>query len=169
MSKIRVLMVCLGNICRSPMAHGVFEARVREQGLTGAIEVDSAGTAGYHIGAQADRRARQEARSRGYDLEHLRARRLEPEDFLEFDYILTMDDANFQNAERIRPENARAELLRFLDFAPHSGKTEVPDPYYGGDEGFAHVMDLVEMGADGLLNHIRARHGFPSRHTASLD
>ena len=158
MSKIRVLMVCLGNICRSPMAHGVFEARVRAQGLEDVIEVDSAGTAGYHVGAKPDPRARQEARSRGYDLEHLRARQLEPEDFLEFDYILTMDDANYRNAERIRPADSRAELLRYLDFAPQFDDHEVPDPYYGGDDGFVHVMDLVEAAADGLLEHIRERH-----------
>ncbi|WP_038054622.1 low molecular weight protein-tyrosine-phosphatase [Thioalkalivibrio sp. ALJ1] len=155
MAKIRVLMVCLGNICRSPMAHGVFEARLREHGLEDVIEVDSAGTAGYHIGAKPDPRARQEARSRGYDLEHLRARKLEPEDFQEFDYILTMDDANYQNAEDIRPAGGRAELLRFLDFAPQFDEHEVPDPYYGGDQGFVHVMDLVEAAADGLLEHIR--------------
>lgn len=137
------------------MAHGVFEARVRQQGLEHAIEVDSAGTAGYHIGAKPDRRARQEARSRGYDLDHLQARRLEPEDFLEFDYILTMDEANYRDAERIRPDAARAELLRFLDFAPQFDEREVPDPYYGGDEGFVHVMNLVEAAADGLLEHIR--------------
>ncbi len=158
MAKIRVLMVCLGNICRSPMAHGVFAARIREHGLEHAIEVDSAGTAGYHVGAKPDRRASQEARSRGYDLDDLRARQLEPEDFLEFDYILTMDDANYRNAEAIRPPEARAELLRFLDFAPQFDEHEVPDPYYGGDEGFVHVMDLVEAAADGLLAHIRERH-----------
>lgn len=151
-------MVCLGNICRSPMAHGVFEARIRDQGLEDAIEVDSAGTAGFHVGAKADRRAQKEARSRGYDLDHLRARQLEPEDFLEFDYILTMDDANYRDAERIRPEDARAELLRFLDFAPQFDEHEVPDPYYGGGDGFVHVMDLVEAAADGLLEHIRDRH-----------
>ncbi len=151
-------MVCLGNICRSPMAHGVFEARIRAQGLEDVIEVDSAGTAGYHVGAKPDPRARQEARSRGYDLEPLRARQLEPEDFREFDYILTMDDANYRNAERIRPADSRAELLRYLDFAPQFDDHEVPDPYYGGDDGFVHVMDLIEAAADGLLEHIRERH-----------
>jgi len=158
MKKIRVLMVCLGNICRSPMAHGVFEAEVRKHGLDHLIEVDSAGTAGYHIGALPDPRARHEAHSRGYALDHLRARQLEPEDFLEFDYILTMDEANYHNAERIRPENARAELRRFLEFATEHSEREVPDPYYGGEDGFVHVMDLVEAGSRGLLEHLRRQH-----------
>lgn len=158
MARIRVLMVCLGNICRSPMAHGVFEARLRHHGLEGTIEVDSAGTAGYHVGARPDPRAREEARARGYELEHLRARQLEPEDFFEFDYVLTMDEANYRSAERIRPGDARAELLRFMDFAPGSREREVPDPYYGGDDGFGYVMDLVERAADGLLEHLRSSH-----------
>ncbi len=158
MRKIRVLMVCLGNICRSPMAHGVFEARVREQGLGHVIEVDSAGTAGYHVGARADPRARQEAASRGYDLGHLRARQLEPEDFHEFDYILTMDEANYRAAKQIRPPDARAQLRRFTEFAAERAEREVPDPYYGGEEGFVHVMDLVEAAADGLLEHLRQEH-----------
>ncbi|WP_019624260.1 low molecular weight protein-tyrosine-phosphatase [Thioalkalivibrio thiocyanoxidans] len=158
MQKIRVLMVCLGNICRSPMAHGVFETRVRDRGLDSCIEVDSAGTAGYHIGARPDPRAREEARRRGYDLDHLRARQLEAEDFEHFDYILTMDEANYRNALEIRPGGARARLHRFLEFAQEHPEREVPDPYYGGADGFVHVMDLVEAASDGLLDHVCREH-----------
>ncbi|WP_018174324.1 MULTISPECIES: low molecular weight protein-tyrosine-phosphatase [unclassified Thioalkalivibrio] len=158
MQKIRVLMVCLGNICRSPMAHGVFQARVRAHGLESAIEVDSAGTAGYHVGARPDPRAREEASRRGYDLDQLRARQLEADDFETFDYILTMDEANYRNAQQIQPNGARARLHRFLEFAQDHPEREVPDPYYGGPDGFVHVMDLVEAASDGLLDHICREH-----------
>jgi len=151
-------MVCMGNICRSPMAHGVFLARVREAGLEHLIEVDSAGTHGYHVGEPPDGRAQAEARARGYELDGLRARRLEPEDFREFDYILVMDQENLRNAQALQPRDGKARLHRFLEFVSKRGEREVPDPYYGGTDGFTRVMDLVEDAATGLLAHLRERH-----------
>ncbi|OOC11370.1 MULTISPECIES: low molecular weight protein-tyrosine-phosphatase [Thioalkalivibrio] len=163
MSKLRVLMVCMGNICRSPMAHGVLEQRLRERGLENVIEVDSAGTHGYHIGSGPDPRARDEARGRGYDISHLRARQLEREDFDEFDYILVMDEANERIARQLQGKDTRARLQRFPEYAVNRPETEVPDPYYGGGEGFVHVMDLVEAAADGLLAHFEREHGIRPR------
>ena len=156
--KISVLMVCMGNICRSPMAHGVLAARVRDAGLEHRVEVDSAGTHGYHVGEPPDRRAQAAASARGYDLGHLRARRLIPEDFKTFDYILVMDDENLQNAQALQPGDGKARLHRFLEFAPHRREREVPDPYYGGTQGFAGVMDMVEAAAQGFLAHLQERH-----------
>jgi len=152
--KISVLMVCMGNICRSPMAHGVLAARVRDAGLDHRIEVDSAGTHGYHVGEPPDPRAQDAARARGYDLGGLRARRLVREDFEAFDYILVMDDENLRNARSLQPSTGKARLHRFLEFAQHRSEREVPDPYYGGTQGFAAVMDMVEAAADGFLEHV---------------
>ena len=159
MAKIRVLMVCMGNICRSPMAHGVFAERIREAGLGHSIEVDSAGTHSYHAGEPPDRRAQATARARGYELGGQRARRLEADDFRAFDYVLVMDDENLRNARALQPTDGRARLHRFLEFAGSRPDREVPDPYYGGSQGFATVMDLVEEAATGLLSHLRERHG----------
>jgi protein-tyrosine phosphatase len=152
-------MVCMGNICRSPMAHGVFAERIREAGLDHAIEVDSAGTHSYHVGEPPDRRAQAAARARGYELSGQRARRLEADDFREFDYVLVMDDENLRNARTLQPTDGKARLHRFLEFAGSRREREVPDPYYGGSQGFATVMDLVEEAATGFLSHLRERHG----------
>jgi len=159
MAQIRVLMVCMGNICRSPMAHGVFAERIREAGLEHSVEVDSAGTHSYHVGEPPDRRAQAAARARGYELGGQRARRLEADDFREFDYVLVMDDENLRNARALQPTDGKARLHRFLEFAGSRPEREVPDPYYGGSQGFATVMDLVEEAATGLLSHLRERHG----------
>jgi protein-tyrosine phosphatase len=153
------MMVCMGNICRSPMAHGVFAERIREAGLDHAIEVDSAGTHSYHVGEPPDRRAQAAARARGYELSGQRARRLEADDFREFDYVLVMDDENLRNARTLQPTDGKARLHRFLEFAGSRREREVPDPYYGGSQGFATVMDLVEEAATGFLSHLRERHG----------
>lgn len=158
MAKIRVLMVCMGNICRSPMAHGVFAERIREAGLEHAVEVDSAGTHSYHVGEPPDRRAQAAARTRGYELGGQRARRLHVQDFLDFDYILVMDDENLRSARSLQPTDGKARLHRFLEFAGSRPEREVPDPYYGGSQGFATVMDLVEDAATGFLSHLRERH-----------
>lgn len=152
-------MVCMGNICRSPMAHGVFAERIREAGLEHSIEVDSAGTHSYHVGEPPDRRAQAAARARGYELSGQRARRLEADDFREFDYVLVMDDENLRNARDLQPTNGKARLHRFLEFAGSRPEREVPDPYYGGSQGFTTVMDLVEEAATGFLSHLRERHG----------
>lgn len=155
MQKLRVLMVCMGNICRSPMAHGVLATRICDAGLEHVIQVDSAGTHGYHVGEPPDRRAQATARSRGYDLAGLRARRLDEEDFREFDYILVMDEDNLSHARKVQPSDGKARLHRFLEFAGSRREREVPDPYYGGAQGFEHVLDLVEDAADGFLAHLK--------------
>lgn len=153
-----VLFVCLGNICRSPTAQGVFEHKVRERGLQDRIRVDSCGTSDWHVGEQPDPRTLKEAASRGYDLGACRGRQIEPADFDSFDYILAMDRANLRALEVLRPANHRGHLGLFLEFAPGTGEIEVPDPYHGGKAGFTRVMELVEAASDGLLDHLeRAR------------
>lgn len=156
---VKVLMVCMGNICRSPMAHGYFEHLVREAGLEQHVRVDSAGTHAYHIGNPPDSRAQQTARRRGIDLSRQRARKALREDFHEFDYVLAMDRDNYALLARLCPEGQEHKLRMFLEFAPQLGEREVPDPYYGGAEGFERVFDLVEAAARGLLEEIRSRHG----------
>lgn len=153
---VRVLFVCMGNICRSPTAEGVFKHFVVERGLTAQIESDSAGTHDYHIGAPPDARAQAAALRRGYDLSPLRARQVTPEDFAAFDYVLAMDEANRRALRQLCPAHYRERVKLFLEFAPEAGRREVPDPYYGGAQGFEEVLDLVEGAALGLLEHIRA-------------
>jgi protein-tyrosine phosphatase len=156
---VRVLFVCMGNICRSPTAHGVFEALVRSQGLAQLIEVDSAGTHAYHVGELPDRRSQEVAQQRGLDLDYQRARRVASDDMAEFDYILAMDEANLEDLRQICPEPFQEKLTLFMSFAPHYGQREVPDPYYGGEQGFERVFDMVEEASKGLLEVIRSRHG----------
>lgn len=151
---VRVLFVCLGNICRSPTAHGVFADLVQQAGFGDRIEVDSSGTGDWHIGLPPDGRAVAEAKKRGYNLSHLRARQVCREDFELFDLILAMDRDNLNHLQALRPARARAELRLFLEFASDSEAEEVPDPYFGGAEGFAHVFELVEAASRGLLRHI---------------
>ena len=151
----RVLFVCLGNICRSPTAHGVFAALVARDGLAASIEVDSCGTGGWHVGEPPDRRATLKAGARGYDLRPLRARQLRVADFRQFDYLLAMDASNLAAMRALCPGDFSGHLGLFLDFAPQRAEREVPDPYYGGDEGFALVLDLVEAASEGLLREIR--------------
>ena len=156
----RVMFVCLGNICRSPTAHGVFQGLVEQSNLHTSIEVDSSGTGDWHIGHAPDPRAAQEAKARGYDLSDLRARQVNVEDFHTFDYILAMDNANLSDLEAMRPAGSKAQLALFLAYAEGDNTLEVPDPYYGGDEGFAQVFDMVERASEGLLQEIcRARAG----------
>ncbi len=153
----KVLFVCMGNICRSPTAEGVFRHQVAAAGLSDWIEVDSAGTHDYHVGASPDRRARHAAMGRGYDLEALCGRQVAEQDFLEFDYILAMDKDNLANLQRICPPQYRHKLGLFMEYSRHSVLLEVPDPYYGGGQGFETVLDMVEDGAAGLLGAILAR------------
>ena len=152
---LRVLMVCMGNICRSPTAHGVFEQQVREAGLARRIEVDSAGTHDYHIGKPPDGRAQQHALRRGIDLSAQRARQLTRQDFDDFDLVLVMDDANEQAARALSPPGRRPHLRRLTDFCRRHTVSEVPDPYYGGADGFEQVLDLVEDACAGLLTALR--------------
>ncbi|GEK47339.1 low molecular weight phosphotyrosine protein phosphatase [Halomonas pacifica] len=153
---MRVLFVCLGNICRSPTAEGVFRQRLGAAGLAERVDVDSCGTAGWHIGKAPDPRTRAAAATRGYDLAALRARQLHDDDFHAFDYLLAMDHANLAELEARRPADCRAHLGLFLDFAGSPGQA-VPDPYYGGAEGFDRVLDLVEAAADGLVAELERR------------
>ncbi len=152
---MKILFVCLGNICRSPTAEGVFRAVAARELPQRVLTIDSAGTAGYHVGEPPDRRTCEAAARRGYDLSDLRARVVEPSDFDTFDLILAMDRQNLLALERRAPRHARGRLRLFLEFAPDRGTLEVPDPYYGGANGFEHVLDLVEAAAYGLCAALR--------------
>ena len=151
---VRVLFVCLGNICRSPTAHGVFQSLVKQRGLERLIQIDSCGTGDWHIGHAPDRRATAEAAQRGYDLSQLRARQVQVRDFDDFDYILAMDKQNLADLRAMCPGGYGGHLGLFLPFDPDSSTDEVPDPYYGGDEGFTRVLDMVEAASEGLLREI---------------
>ena len=150
-NKIRVLMVCLGNICRSPTAEAMLRKKVHEAGLDDRIEVDSAGTADYHVDSPPDRRAIAHGERRGLAMQHLRGRLVSREDFDRFDHVLAMDEDNLMNLKRIRPQGSRAKVALLLSYAPRAGAREVPDPYYGGADGFEKVLDLVEAAADGFI------------------
>ena len=160
---IKVLFVCLGNICRSPTAHGVLERKLAMVGLSDVVEVDSAGTAAWHIGKQPDIRSQEAARKRDYDLSHLRARQAISEDFLEFDYVLAMDNENLENLQKIVPSSdAKTTPELFLEaystpVLKANGLTEVPDPYYGGDKGFEAVLDMIEDACDQLILDIKSK------------
>ena len=155
-SSTSVLFVCMGNICRSPTAEGVFRKVVEDAGLADAIRIDSAGTHAYHTGEPPDRRAQAAALSRGYALADIRARRVSDEDFVEFEYIVAMDEDNLLNLKDRASEDTSSDLVLFLEFS-ESHESEVPDPYYGGVSGFERVLDLVEAASQGLLEHIRSR------------
>jgi protein-tyrosine phosphatase len=153
----KVLFVCMGNICRSPTAHGVMQHKVNLQGLAKRISVDSAGTHAYHVGEKSDSRSRAKATAQGIDMEFIRARKISVLDHDEFDYILAMDQENLDLIRYYAPQTAAADVRLFLDFANQAGltaETVVPDPYYGGDSGFDHVFELVELGCDALIKHI---------------
>ncbi len=156
-SKVKILFVCLGNICRSPTAEAVFRKLVEQEGLSDYFEIDSAGTAGYHIGDMADERSIRHAEKRGYDLTAHRGKRLEAEDLDEYDYIITMDKSNYADVASLCTTQWR-KLKSFMEFAPETGYTEVPDPYYKGSEMFELVLDLCEAAAKGLLEHLKAKH-----------
>ena len=152
----RVLMVCMGNICRSPTAEGVLAHRAALAGLGDWLQVDSAGTHDYHVGAPPDGRAQAHALRRGVDLSGQRARQLRSRDFHDFDLVLVMDDRNERAARALCPPADRAKLRRLTDFSRHHSDDEVPDPYYGGDAGFEHVLDLIEDACDGLIAALKA-------------
>ena len=150
----RVLLVCLGNICRSPTAEGVVRTIAAREFPGLPLYVDSAGTANYHEGEPPDRRTIAAARRRGYELASLRARQVCAEDLAGFDYVLAMDRANLAELSRFTGESPRARVGLFLQFSPEAGVDEVPDPYYGGTEDFERVLDLCEAGARGLLRRL---------------
>lgn len=157
-SHVRVLFVCMGNICRSPIAHGLFRHLVAESGLQERIAIDSAGTHAYHVGNPPDERAQDTAQRRGIDISDQRARHVKAADFEHFDYVLAMDRDNYAILARLCPPGQEDKLHLFMDFAEELSETEVPDPYYGGMGGFEHVFDLVEVAARGLLERIKAEH-----------
>lgn len=151
-----ILFVCLGNICRSPTAEGVFRAKLIERRLTDVIRTDSAGTGAWHIGNPPDARAQSAAAERNIDISDLRARKVEASDFERFDYVIAMDHENRRELIRIAGDQHADRVHMMLEFATIGGLEEVPDPYYGGDQGFDQVLDLIDAASDGLLDHILA-------------
>lgn len=158
MSDVGVLFVCLGNICRSPTAEGVFRGRLQSSPLARRVQVDSAGTGGWHAGEPPDARAQAAALKRGYDLSQLRARQVTADDFRRFDYLLAMDRDNLAALHALAPAGLRQRATLLLDVLPASTLREVPDPYYGGDAGFERVLDLLESAADAWLARLLERH-----------
>ncbi|HET9122717.1 MAG TPA: low molecular weight protein-tyrosine-phosphatase [Acidiferrobacteraceae bacterium] len=158
-ARIRVLFVCLGNICRSPMAEGIFRSLVTQQGLEQRIEIDSAGTHAYHVDEPPDRRAQAALRARGMDISGLRGRQVSAADFLRFDYVLAMDRENLENLRAIAPPEYQDMARLFLEYGNDHRIQEVPDPYYGGAAGFDTVFELCHDAAQGLLADIRVRYG----------
>ncbi len=160
MATVNILFVCMGNICRSPTAQGVFEKLLGENSLSERFVVDSAGTHAYHVGEPPDSRAIQAAQRRGIALDHQRARRVSETDFAAFDYVLAMDEENFAILSSICRAQDRSKLHLLMDFAPEAKVRDVPDPYYGGSNGFERVLDLIEYASHGLLESIRRQHRF---------
>ena len=152
-----VLLVCMGNICRSPTAEGVLISKIKDAGLDGVIRTDSAGTHDYHVGKSPDRRAQDAARRRGYDLSSLRARQVSARDFETFDLVLAMDQSNYEDLLGQCPEHLRHKVRLFLSFSGRYRDQEVPDPYYGGSQGFDLVLDMVEDAVDGLLGSMGSK------------
>jgi len=155
---IRVLFVCLGNICRSPTGEGVFQDLVEREGLSESIAVDSAGTSAFHIGEQPDPRSQAAAIRRGIDLSRQQARRVKAQDFVDFDYLLAMDSENHANLLRMCPAGSEHKVHLMLNFGDGIEGQDVPDPYYIGGDGFEVVLDLIENASNGLLEDIRAKH-----------
>lgn len=154
---MKLLFVCLGNICRSPSAEAVARRLIAARGMDGRIQCDSAGTGDWHLGHAPDKRAQTAGAKRGYELAQLRARLLTAQDFSDFDLILVMDDSNLANARALQPANSHARLQRLLDYLPEQPLREVPDPYYGGDEGFEQVLDLLEAAINALLDELQQK------------
>lgn len=154
---MRILFVCMGNICRSPTAEGVFREYFRRHAPDLGIEVDSAGTHDYHVGEPPDPRTVRAARQRGFELEALRARQVQPDDFERFDLVLAMDRLNYATLLDRSPPQYHARIHLLLEFAGAAAREDVPDPYYGGAKGFDEVLDLLEDAAAGVLRALRAR------------
>mgnify|MGYP002641000871 FL=1 len=159
MKQVKVLFVCMGNICRSPTAEGAFRKLVTDEKLDASIFIDSAGTHAYHIGSPPDNRAQDTALKRDIDLSSLRGRKFTEQDYYEFDYLIAMDESNFRDMKSLDPSDGKGQLSLFMDFSTEHSETEVPDPYYGGNKGFERVFDMVQDASQGLLEHIRKHHG----------
>ena len=151
---IRVLFVCMGNICRSPMAEGMFRKAIREAGLERDVEADSAGTHAYHVGSAPDQRAQQAVRRRGAEIAHLRGRKVADEDFERFDYILVMDGDNYSKLIQRAPVHHHGKIRRLLSFSRKYPNLDVVDPYYGGPQGFEENLDMIENAVQGLIREI---------------
>ena len=162
----RVLFICLGNICRSPMAEGVFRRVVEKEGLIDRFEIDSAGLGDWHVGQAPDTRAQAAAKSRGMDISRQCARQVADQDFAWFDLLLVMDRSNYAELKRRAPADGRAKIHHFLDFAPQMGTKDVPDPFFGGAEGFDHALDLIEEAANGLLASLVGDEAMPAKRGA---
>jgi len=147
----KILFVCTGNICRSPTAEGVLRHHVEAAGLADKVMIDSAGTHAYHVGEAPDRRSVMAAKKRGIHIDGLRARKVAPEDFREFDLILGLDSEHLQHLKRMAPKDAKAHTDLFLEYCGGTGEKEVPDPYYGEEHHFEHVLDLIESGTKPLI------------------
>jgi len=151
---VSVVFVCMGNICRSPTAEGVFRHVVKARNLQDVIKIDSAGTHAYHIGESPDSRSQATAKSRGVDLSAQRARKVEVDDFERFDYVIAMDCSNYENLKDLATVEQQERLYLFMDFTSAWDNAEVPDPYYGGGDGFKNVFDMVQSASEGLLECI---------------
>lgn len=162
MEKIKILFVCMGNICRSPTAEGVFAKLIKEHGVEDCFSIDSAGTHAYHEGEQPDSRAQAAAKDRGIELSHLRARKVVHGDFEDFDHLLVMDDDNFNIMKNACPQHYQHKIKYLLEYAPQLGEREVPDPYYGGRYGFERVLDMVEEASLGFLQTLQAAGKIPA-------
>lgn len=155
---VKVLFVCLGNICRSPLAQGLMEKKIKEAGLEGEVSVDSCGTSAYHIGEQPDERTVKNALKNGLKLNH-QARQFIRKDFREFDYILVMDEANLQCARRMDQTKEFSDKLHLMrDFDPVEKGADVPDPYFGGEEGFQNVYNILERSVSHFLEQVTKKH-----------
>ena len=150
----RVLFVCLGNICRSPIAHAVFRHEIERRGLEAEVEVDSCGTSAYHVGEQADSNMRSVSRAHGVDLEWHRSRQLQPRDFGDFDLLVAMDRSNESGIRRLMPAAGGPDVVRFMSFVPNASTADCPDPYYGGRDGFEEVFALVSDGVPPLMDYL---------------
>jgi len=155
MEKIKVLFICMGNICRSPTAEGVFSTLIQSEKVDDRFLIDSAGTHAYHVGDAPDLRSQKAAKDRGVNLAEIRARKVIFGDYEDFDYLLVMDNDNYQIVNEFCPEEYKHKIKHFLEFAPHLDTHEVPDPYYGGKYGFERVLDMIEDASTGFLNSLK--------------
>lgn len=154
---VKILFVCMGNICRSPTAEGVFRQILEREGLADRVVVDSAGTGAWHVGSSPDARAQAAARLRGIRLDHIRGRQICEADFEEFDHILAMDRHNLRELLSLSDSRHHHKIRLFMEYSPELGIEEVPDPYYGGESGFDRVLDMIEAASSGLLEDLRGR------------